>query len=128
VVRGRYAHDWVSAGRFGLQVSFRAAPLLPVRPMPLRRERYFDWLGMIPPPVPSLDLHEMIGEKVRAAVQRSRVRDLYDLYQLANQWSDLARPVERTARAQGKSKAEVAAQVAAITHRQRAFCLLRAAA
>ncbi|MFZ5915459.1 MAG: nucleotidyl transferase AbiEii/AbiGii toxin family protein [Chloroflexota bacterium] len=88
-----YAHDWVSAGRFGLQVSFRAAPLLPVRPMPLRRERYFDWLGMIPPPVPSLDLHEMIGEKVRAAVQRSRVRDLYDLYQLATQPYD--RPLVR---------------------------------
>ena len=30
-------------------------------------------------------LHEVIGEKVRAAVQRSRVRDLYDLYQLARQ-------------------------------------------
>ena len=80
-----YTHDWVTAGRFGVQISFRARPLLPVRPMPLRRERYFDWLGMIPPSVPSLDLHEVIAEKVRAAVQRSRVRDLYDLYQLANQ-------------------------------------------
>lgn len=80
-----YAHDWLAAGRFGLQVSFRAQPLLPIRSMPLRRERYFDWLGMSPPTVPSLDLHEMIGEKVRAAVQRSRVRDLYDLYQLDSQ-------------------------------------------
>lgn len=53
--------------------------------MPLRHERYFDWFGVIPPLVPSLDLHEMIGEKVRAAAQRSRVRDLYDLYQLARQ-------------------------------------------
>jgi predicted nucleotidyltransferase component of viral defense system len=80
-----YTHDWVTAGRFGLQVSFRALPLLPIKPMPLRQERYFDWLGMVPPAVPSLDLHEMIGEKVRAAMQRSRVRDLYDLYQLARQ-------------------------------------------
>jgi len=78
-----YDHDWVTAGRFGLQISFRARPLLPIRPMALRRERYFDWLGIVPPPVPSLDLHEVIGEKVRAAAQRSRVRDLYDLYQLA---------------------------------------------
>ncbi|MGC9335331.1 MAG: nucleotidyl transferase AbiEii/AbiGii toxin family protein [Anaerolineae bacterium] len=80
-----YDHDWVTAGRFGLQISFRAQPLLAIRPMTLRRERYFDWLGIEPPAVPCLDLHEMIGEKVRAAAQRTRVRDLYDLYQLARQ-------------------------------------------
>jgi predicted nucleotidyltransferase component of viral defense system len=70
-----YHHDWLTVGRFGLQVSFRARPLLPIRPMPLRRERYFDWLGIVPPTVPSFDLHEVIGEKVRATAQRSRVRD-----------------------------------------------------
>jgi predicted nucleotidyltransferase component of viral defense system len=80
-----YRHDWLTSGRFGVQISFRAQPLLPVRPMPLRRERYFDWLGVEPPAVPALDLHEVIGEKIRAASQRSRVRDLYDLYQLARQ-------------------------------------------
>ena len=80
-----YDHGWVTAGRFGLQISFRAQPLLAIRSMALRRERYFDWLGIEPPAVPCLDLHEMIGEKVRAAAQRSRVRDLYDLYQLARQ-------------------------------------------
>ena len=51
----------------------------------MRHERYFDWLGIRPPEVPALDPHEVIGEKIRAAAQRSRVRDLYDLYQLANQ-------------------------------------------
>ncbi|MBN1461928.1 MAG: nucleotidyl transferase AbiEii/AbiGii toxin family protein [Armatimonadetes bacterium] len=80
-----YHHDWVTAGRFGLQISFWAQPLLPVQPMALRPERYFDWLGIDPPSVPSLDLHELVGEKLRAAAQRSRVRDLYDLYQLARQ-------------------------------------------
>jgi predicted nucleotidyltransferase component of viral defense system len=80
-----YRHDWVAAGRFGVQISFRAPPLLPVRPTPLRRERYFDWMDVEPPDVPALDLHEVIGEKIRAAAQRSRVRDLYDLYQLARQ-------------------------------------------
>jgi predicted nucleotidyltransferase component of viral defense system len=80
-----YRHEWLETGRFGLQISFRAAPLLPVKPMPLRRERYFEWLGIEPPEVPTLDLHEVIGEKIRAAAQRSRVRDLYDLYQLASQ-------------------------------------------
>jgi predicted nucleotidyltransferase component of viral defense system len=79
-----YSHDWVKGGRFGIQISLRAQPLLPVRPMKLRDERYFEWIGFDPPEVPSLDLHEIIGEKIRAAAQRSRVRDLYDLYQLAN--------------------------------------------
>ncbi|MBN1451269.1 MAG: nucleotidyl transferase AbiEii/AbiGii toxin family protein [Anaerolineales bacterium] len=88
-----YQHEWLSAGRFGVQVSFRALPLLPVRPLPLRHERYFDWLTVPPPEPLALDLHEMIGEKIRAAVQRTRVRDLYDLYQLAQQPYD--RPLVR---------------------------------
>jgi len=83
-----YHHEWVATGRFGLQISFRASPLLQIKPVPLRRERYFDWLGIEPPDVPALDLHEVIGEKIRAAAQRSRVRDLYDRYQLANQRFD----------------------------------------
>lgn len=85
-----YQHDWVTAGRLGMQVSFRAPPLLPVRPAPLLRERYFDWMEVQPPTVPALDLHEVIGEKIRAAAQRSRVRDLYDLYQLARRPYDRA--------------------------------------
>lgn len=83
-----YQHEWVTTGRFGIQVSFRAQPLLPVLPVTLRRERYFDWLGIELPEVPALDLHEIIGEKIRAAAQRSRIRDLYDLYQLVNQRFD----------------------------------------
>jgi hypothetical protein len=63
----------------------------PIRPATLRQERYFEWLGFEPPVVPSLELHEIIGEKIRAASQRSRVRDLYDLYQLAHLPFDRAR-------------------------------------
>ena len=85
-----YHHDWVTAGRLGVQVSFRAPPLLPIEPAPLLRERYFDWMEVQPPTVPALDLHEVIGEKIRAAAQRSRVRDLYDLYQLARRPYDRA--------------------------------------
>lgn len=80
-----YSHEWATGARFGVQVSFRAPPLLAVRPTPLRRERYFDWMDVEPPDVPALDVHEVIGEKVRAAAQRTRVRDLYDLYQFARQ-------------------------------------------
>ena len=83
-----YHHDWVTSGKFGIQISFRAQPLLPVKVITLRRERYFDWLDVPPPDIPSLDLHEIIGEKIRAAAQRSRVRDLYDLYQLSSQRFD----------------------------------------
>ena len=79
-----YQHDWVMDGRFGLQVSFRSQPILPIRTASLLQERYFDWLGVEPPEIPALDLHEIIGEKIRAAAQRSRVRDLYDLFQFAN--------------------------------------------
>jgi predicted nucleotidyltransferase component of viral defense system len=83
-----YRHEWMAAGRFGLQISFRSAPMLPVRPQALRPERYFEWLGIQPPEVPSLVLSEILGEKIRAAAQRSRARDVYDLYQLAHQRYD----------------------------------------
>ena len=83
-----YRHQWVNDGRFGIQVSFRAQPILPVRPSKLLHERYFEWLGIETPTVPALDLHEIVSEKIRAAAQRSRVRDLYDLFQLANRQFD----------------------------------------
>ena len=83
-----YHHEWVTSGKFGVQISFRAQPLLPIKLIALRRERYFDWLGVPPPEIPSLDMHEIIGEKIRAAAQRIRVRDLYDLYQLSSQHFD----------------------------------------
>jgi len=88
-----YQHDWVTDGRFGIQVSFRAEPILPIREVTLLPERYFDWLGIDLPEIPSLDLHEIIGEKVRAAAQRNRVRDLFDLYQFATRQFD--RPAVR---------------------------------
>ena len=86
-----YRHDWSANSHFGIQISLRAEPLLPIQPMPLRHERYFDWLGIEPPAIPTLDFHEILGEKIRAAAQRSRVRDVYDLYQLASQKFDRSR-------------------------------------
>jgi len=79
-----YQHEWSDNGKFSIQVSFRARHLLPVKPAVLLQERYFQWLGIDPPLIPSLDLHEIIGEKIRASAQRRRVRDLYDLYQFAS--------------------------------------------
>ena len=79
-----YQHEWTTTGNFSIQVSFRARPILPVLPAGLIKERYFKWLEMEPPLVPTLDLHEIIGEKIRATAQRSRIRDLYDLYQFTS--------------------------------------------
>lgn len=79
-----YQHDWTTTGNFSIQVSFRAKPVLPVQLADFIKERYFQWLGMDPPLVPTLDLHEIIGEKIRATAQRSRIRDLYDLYQFTS--------------------------------------------
>lgn len=79
-----YQHSWSTNGKFSFQVSFRAKPILPVQPASFIKERYFQWLGIEPPLVPTLDLHEIIGEKIRASAQRSRIRDLYDLYQFAS--------------------------------------------
>lgn len=85
-----YRHNWVSGGRFGFQISFRGLPLLPVQPLALRQERYFEWMEITTPEVPTLDIHEIVGEKVRAAAQRSRVRDLFDLYQFTRLQFDRA--------------------------------------
>lgn len=79
-----YQHEWSDNGKFSIQVSFRSKPLLPVHPAVLIQERYFQWLGIDSPLIPALDLHEIIGEKIRASVQRRRVRDLYDLYQFSS--------------------------------------------
>jgi predicted nucleotidyltransferase component of viral defense system len=76
-----YQHSWVTDGKFSIQVSFRAKPILPIKPAGFIQERYFQWLGIEPPAVPTLNIHEIIAEKIRATAQRSRVRDLYDLYQ-----------------------------------------------
>ncbi|MCX6055470.1 MAG: nucleotidyl transferase AbiEii/AbiGii toxin family protein [Chloroflexi bacterium] len=52
-------------------------------------ERYFAWLGFeTPTGLPTLDIHEIIGEKIRATAPRSRIRDLYDPYQYASQRFD----------------------------------------
>jgi predicted nucleotidyltransferase component of viral defense system len=79
-----YQHNWATNRKFSIQVSFRAKPILPLQHGTFIQERYFQWLGTEPPVIPTLDLHEIIGEKIRATAQRSRIRDLYDLYQFAS--------------------------------------------
>ncbi len=78
-----YRHAWNSAGRFRLQVSLRERPTLAVSRRALKPQAYFGYLEFQPFEVESLDVIEMVAEKVRAAFQRAKVRDLYDLHRFA---------------------------------------------
>jgi len=75
-----YSHAWNDADRFRLQVSLRERPTLPVTPMAMKHQDYFNHLEIDLFEVRCLQMIEMIGEKVRAAYQRAKVRDIYDLY------------------------------------------------
>lgn len=78
-----YQHAWNSAGRFRLQVSLRERPTLPVAVHPMKPQAYFAHLEFEPFEVRSLDAIELMAEKVRAAFQRAKVRDLHDLHRFA---------------------------------------------
>ena len=76
-------HAWNDAGRFRVQVSLRERPTLPVASRPMKPQSYFSHLEFEPFDLRSLAAIEMIAEKVRAAFQRAKVRDLYDLCRFA---------------------------------------------
>jgi predicted nucleotidyltransferase component of viral defense system len=74
-----YLHEWNSSD-FMLEVSYRESPILaPVEMRPLG-EMYFRYLEFPSFSVRCLQKEELLAEKVRAAFQRIRSRDLYDLY------------------------------------------------
>jgi len=77
-----YRHAWNDAGRFRLQVSLRERPTLPVVSKPMKPQAYFSHLEFELFDVRALEPIEMVAKKVRAAFQRVKVRDLYDLYDL----------------------------------------------
>lgn len=78
----RYRHDWHEAF-FKLEISLRETPSLPLVSMPLKAQAYFKYLEFSPFSVPCLQFEELLAEKIRAAAQRVRSRDLYDLAQAA---------------------------------------------
>lgn len=67
-----------------IQVSLREKPILPVRAMPQIKQGYFEQLPFAPADIPSLAHEEVMSEKIRAASQRSKIRDLHDLSQAVN--------------------------------------------
>jgi predicted nucleotidyltransferase component of viral defense system len=62
-----------------LEVSLREKPVLPVLAMPQIAQDYFELLPFKPADIPSLAYEEVVAEKIRAASQRSKIRDLHDL-------------------------------------------------
>jgi len=85
-------HEWNSRGtKIKIQVSMREKPTLPLMLTPQIAQPYFNDLDFKPSPFPSLALEEVIAEKIRAGQQRAKVRDLWDLSELAT------RPFDRDA-------------------------------
>jgi predicted nucleotidyltransferase component of viral defense system len=67
-----------------LQVSTREKPVMPVAQAAQIDQEYFRLLGFVPAAIPSLAFEEVVAEKIRAASQRSKIRDLHDLAEIAN--------------------------------------------
>jgi predicted nucleotidyltransferase component of viral defense system len=83
-------HAGNAAGvRIKIQVSTREHPIRAVAPTSQIEQPYFPHLDFVPAAIPSLALEEVIAEKIRAASQRSKIRDLYDLSEIAR------RPLQR---------------------------------
>jgi hypothetical protein len=72
-----------------LQVSARERPVLPVSETLQVSLHYFKLLPFQPAPIPCLAFEDIVAEKIRAASQRSKIRDLYDLSEVAT------RPLQR---------------------------------
>lgn len=69
--------------RIKIQISNRERPILPVSPVQQIEQGYFKNLAFTPAAIPSLAFEEVVAEKIRAASQRSKIRDLYDLSEIA---------------------------------------------
>ncbi len=81
--------DNLTGVRIKIQISIREHPIRTVAAMPQLEQGYFPQLEFQPAAIPSLVLEEVIAEKIRAASQRSKIRDLYDLSEIAR------RPLQR---------------------------------
>lgn len=77
-------HDANPRGvKIKLQVSTREKPVLPVLPVVQPDQDYFKKLDFAPAAIPSLAFEEVVAEKIRAASQRSKIRDVHDLSEIS---------------------------------------------
>jgi Nucleotidyl transferase AbiEii toxin, Type IV TA system len=80
------AHEANTTGiKIKIQVSMRERPILPVQEAIQIEQSYFKFLAFAPSSIPSLAVEEVIAEKIRAASQRSKIRDLYDLAEIVGE-------------------------------------------
>jgi predicted nucleotidyltransferase component of viral defense system len=78
-------HDGNPKGvKIKLQVSMRESPVMVVTPTAQLEQDYFKLLEFVPDAIPSLAFEEAVAEKLRAASQRSKIRDLHDLSEIAS--------------------------------------------
>lgn len=75
----QYDYGWGN-GNFELNASFREEPILPVTWLEINNALYFRYTEFKPFSIPCLQKEEILAEKIRAAFERLRPRDLYDLY------------------------------------------------
>lgn len=73
-----YAHSWNEAS-FNFELSLREEPTLPTNKLPILPQSYLKHLEFKPPIISCFSLEELLAEKVRAAYQRIRASDVYDL-------------------------------------------------
>ncbi|MBI4669240.1 MAG: nucleotidyl transferase AbiEii/AbiGii toxin family protein [Elusimicrobia bacterium] len=78
----QYKHPWAE-GKFKLDLSLREKSSLEPVAITLKPQAYFKHLEFKPFPVACLQFEELLAEKIRAAYQRARARDLYDLVRIA---------------------------------------------
>jgi predicted nucleotidyltransferase component of viral defense system len=77
-------HEHNTTGvKIKLQISTRERPILSVRNTPQIEQDYFKLLPFRPQAIPCLTLEEAVAEKIRAASQRSKLRDLHDLAEVS---------------------------------------------
>jgi len=80
----KYTHSWNPSSEFELEVSYREEPTLPLQEPLLYDEMYFKFCEFKRFHIRCLQKEELLAEKLRAAMQRIRSRDLYDLYLFSN--------------------------------------------
>jgi predicted nucleotidyltransferase component of viral defense system len=90
ITRVNYVHGWNSS-EFTLEVSYRETPILAAPEMHLLNEMYFKYLEFSSFSIKCLQREELLAEKIRAAFQRIRGRDLYDLYLFSGRAVDKVR-------------------------------------
>ncbi len=74
-----YSHGW-NSDAFKLEVSLRESPVLDLVRVELFPEAYWKRMEFRPFILPCLRSEELLAEKIRAAIERTRSRDLFDLY------------------------------------------------